>query len=157
MPAALAPDLATRSWLLFGGVVVRLPGFEGQHGHAGGQLRRVQPLPQPAPQAFGGQQVELGVEVSEPAPVRGDRALVQVAQVIQDGADPVERPGDHVGTGRHAAFQAGHLPLQPGPLLRLPGVHVAVGAAVAGMLAQLTPQPGDPVRPAARRPPRFRA
>ena len=76
-------------------------------------------------------------------PGRGDRVAVQVAELVEHGADPVEGPGDHVPAPGDLALQVVGLLLLPEVALGVPGVLLAVRALVARVTAQPAAQLGD--------------
>src|SRR6185437_9801028 len=117
--------------------------LERQHRHARGQLGRVEALPQAAAQALGRHQVQLGVQPGEPLAGRGDVVAVQVAELVEDPADPVEGPRDHVTAPRDLALKVVDFLLLAEVALGVPGVLLPVGAGVARVPAQLAAQLGD--------------
>src|SRR6202020_2008863 len=77
------------------------------------------------------------------AALRRHRVAVQVTQLGENSADPVEGARDDMGAARDPAFQRLGLPLHPEILLRLRGVLIAVRVAVAGVLAEPSPECRD--------------
>ena len=112
---------------------VVLAALERQARQDGRELGRVEPVPDPAPQALADQQVELAVEALQAATVRRDGVAVEVAELVEHVADTVELTGD----GVRALLDASTLLLGVALELRVPlgppGVRLAVGAGVAGV------------------------
>ena len=126
-----------------------LPGLECQHGHAGGQLSRVQAVPQPAAQAFRGQQVQLGVQVGEPPAVRGDLRRRPGSRAAPGPRRPAGRCARSRATGRPRwppgwppRAPAGSAAPPPGRAPHGPGSHDTDAGAAAGAAWRSPPGPG---------------
>ncbi len=99
-------------------------------------------MPQPLPNALGGQQVGLTVQARQQPPVFGDGVAVgvEVAALGQQPANAVERARQRVGRGRDLALELLGLGLQPEVALHPPQVGLPVGRPVHRVGAQLPPE-----------------
>src|SRR5690554_5046685 len=110
-----------------------MPGLVDQRAHDGGKRRRIESRPDASPQRLGCEEVLLRVEAPELLTQLGcgRTGLVEVPELGQHVADPLEGLGDRARPTVDLALERGRLALQAPPALGPSRVVLTLGALVA--------------------------